>query len=116
MNPRPSRAAEAPAAQGATTSHSRRLWRGGATPRGGMHRPPGDGRGFVHSLSRLERLAARVLVAQELEDLLGPTAADDVLELGAEVGDQADALDHDVDDPPGVAHLADPVVDQDVLG
>src|SRR5947208_827535 len=49
--------AEAPAAQGATTSHSRRLWRGGATQRCGMHRPRGDGRGFVHRL--LVKLLAR---------------------------------------------------------
>src|SRR6266849_6259263 len=53
VNESPDRArrSEAPAAQGATTSHSRRLWRGGATPRSGMHRPPGDGRGFGHGLS-----------------------------------------------------------------
>ena len=48
--PGPSREAKAPGLQGVTTSHSRRLWRGGATPQAGMHRPPGDGRGLIHRL------------------------------------------------------------------
>src|SRR5436190_17201893 len=63
---------------------------------------------------RLERLTLRVLLAQDLEELGRPPAAHDLLELGAEVRDQAHALDDDVDDAPGVVLLAQPVIDQHV--
>src|SRR5438552_14065188 len=63
---------------------------------------------------RLKRLTLRVLLAQDLEELVRPPAAHDLLELGAEVRDQAHALDDDVDDAPGVVLLAQPVLAQHV--
>src|SRR5262245_64953677 len=66
-------------------------------------------------LRLLQRLPARVLLAQHVEHPLRAALAHEVLELGAEVRDQADALDHEVDDAPGVALLAEAVIDQDVL-
>src|SRR5205823_5743884 len=56
----------------------------------------------------------RAILALLVEELRRPAAAHDVLELGAEVRDQAHALDDDVDDAPGVVLLAQPVVDQHV--
>src|SRR5437879_2783516 len=63
---------------------------------------------------RLERLTLRVLLAQDLEELRRPPAAHDLLELGAEVRNQAHALDDDVDDAPGVVLPAQAVIDQHV--
>src|SRR5438552_6601596 len=64
--------------------------------------------------SGLERLALRVLLAQDVEELRRAAAAHDLLELGAEVRNQAHALDDDVDDAPGVVLPAQPVIDQHV--
>src|SRR5438094_5661831 len=64
--------------------------------------------------SGLERLALRVLLAQDVEELGRSPAVHDLLELGAEVRDQAHALDDDVEDAPGVVLLAEPIVDQHV--
>src|SRR5437016_1356263 len=64
--------------------------------------------------SGLERLALRVLLAQDVEELRRAAAAHDLLELGAEVRNQAHALDDDVDDAPDVVLPAQPVIDQHV--
>src|SRR5438552_10104711 len=64
--------------------------------------------------SGLERLALRVLLAQDVEELRRAAAAHDLLELGAEVRNQAHALDDDVDDAPGVVLPAQPVIEQHV--
>src|SRR5207247_95718 len=56
----------------------------------------------------------RAILALHVEELGRSPAVHDLLELGAEVRDQAHALDDDVDDAPGVVLLAEPIVDQHV--
>src|SRR5262245_54997319 len=65
--------------------------------------------------SALEFLALGRLLAEHLQQVLRAAAADDLLELRAEVRHQAHLLDDEVDHLPLPVRLPEPVVDGDVV-
>src|SRR5262249_17325518 len=66
--------------------------------------------------SALEGFTTRVLVVDEADQVAGGLRREQLLELRAEVRDEAHALDDHVDDLPLAVRLAQAVVDEDVVG